>query len=221
MAPTGRPAVRPVAHVYRRLLDREVRVIPPPVHAFRVMKTSGKAGVVRRGFTLTEMIIVLLLLALLSGVGGSLFVAGLQAWDSGRTRIGVREDVSYAMDEIVRDLKAMANGSLTRYNSVAQTIQFGERGGDTYVFYLYNAEDSSFDSNYTESLYNLYKADITRGDNPGSGEGTLILRDVVSPDAASPATALEINGTEATLDLIVRRNNETVRTRTAVRPRNL
>jgi prepilin-type N-terminal cleavage/methylation domain-containing protein len=186
--------------------------------------SMGKTNVTNRGFTLIETIIVLLLLAMLLGVSGSLFVVGLHAWDAGYIRGGIREDVSYAMEKVVRDLKEMANGSLDQYNpgggDIAHTIEFTDLDGNTYVFYLYNADDSSFDSTYSESFYDLRKADIP-GDDPASGEGTLILRDLVSPDATAPATALTISGNQGTLDFVVQRSDEIVRIRTKVRPRNL
>ena len=186
--------------------------------------SMGKTNVTNRGFTLIETIIVLLLLAMLLGVSGSLFVVGLHAWDAGYIRGGIREDVSYAMEKVVRDLKEMANGSLDQYNpgggDIAHTIEFTDLDGNTYVFYLYNADDSSFDSTYSESFYDLRKADIS-GDDPASGEGTLILRDLVSPDATAPATALTIDDTQVTLDLVVQRSEETVRLRTKIKPRNL
>ncbi len=176
-----------------------------------------------RGFTLIEMIIVLFLLAMLSGVTGLVFLVSLRAWDSGYMRTGIREDISYATEKVVRDLKEMALRSLSQYSSIAHTVQYNDFAGNTYVFYLYNADDSSFDSTYTESLYNLRKANTSQGDNPASGGGLLILRDLVSPDAAAPVTALTIdpNGTQVTLDFVVQRSDETVRTRTKVRPRNL
>jgi len=61
------------------------------------------------------------------------------------------------------------------------------------------------------------------GDSPASGDGMLILQDLVSPDAVAPATSLVIepSGTQVTLDFAVQRNEETVRIRTIVRPRNL
>lgn len=212
MDPTGWPTIRSVVYVYRGLLDYKMRL---------TIQESRTPWIVNRGFTLIETIIVLLLVAVLAGVGSFLLVVSLHAWDAGYTRANIREDVDYAMDEIIRDLKETASGSLTRYSSIAHTIQFGEREGDTYVLYLYNVDDSSFDSVYTESLYNLHKANITQGDNPASGEGVLILRDLVSPDAGSPATDLDISGTQVTLDIVIQRNDETVRTRTKVRPRNL
>jgi len=176
-----------------------------------------------RGFTLIEMIIVLFLLAMLSGVTGLVFLVSLRAWDSGRIRTGIREDISYAAEKVVRDLKEMALRSLSQYSSIAHTVQYNDFAGNTYVFYLYNADDSSFDSTYSESLYNLRKANTSQGGNPALGDGVLILRDLVSPDAAAPATALSINpnGTQVTIDFVVQRSDEIVRIRTKIRPRNL
>ena len=188
------------------------------------MQAREKTKVTNRGFTLIETLIVLLLLAMLLGVTGFVFIVSLRAWDAGCIRGGIRENVSYAMEKIVRDLKEMANGSLSQYNpngdDIAHTIQFNDLDGNTFVYYLYNADDSSFDSVYSESFYDLWKANIP-GDNPASGEGTLILKDLISPDATAPATALTIGDTQVTLDLVVQRSDEIVRIRTKVRPRNL
>jgi len=184
-----------------------------------------------RGFTLIEMIIVLLLLAMLLGVTGSVLLVSLRAWNSGCIRGGIREDVSYAMEKTVRNLKEMANASLGQYDSgsgdIAHTIQYDDLSGNTYVLYLYNADDETLDFNYGENLYNLHKANITQGNNPALGEGTLILRDIVSPDATSSTTALTIEPKEpndpnqVTLDFVVQRSSETVRLKTKIRPRNL
>ena len=154
-----------------------------------------------------------------------MFLVCLRAWDSGSIRIGIREDVSYAMEKTVRDLKEMANGALDQYGAIANTIEYREfltdGNGDTYLLYLYNPADATLDSNYPENLYNLRKANITGGDDPALGEGTLILRDLVSPDAAAPATTLTISGSQVTVDLVVQRGEETVRVKTKIRPRNL
>jgi len=209
-----RSKIYPITYIYRKLLNCRSAVI---------IQEWGQIKVTNRGFTLIETLIVLLLLAILLGVSGFLFVVSLRAWDIGLTRAGIREDVSYAMEKTVRDLKEMTNGSLSQYDSIANTIRFIDNEGNTCVFYLYNSADTSFDSSYTEDLYNLHKANITQEDDPASGEGTLILRDLVSPDAAAPATALTIepDGTQVTLDFVVQRSGEIVRTRTKVRPRNL
>ncbi len=184
------------------------------------MQARDKTRFTNRGSTLIEMIIVLLLLAMLLGVAGSAFIVSLHAWDSGLIRAGIREDVSYATEKAVRDLREMALRSLSQYGSIAHTVQYKDFAGNTYVLYLYNAHDSSFDSTYSESLYDLWKANIP-GDDPASGEGTLILRDLVSPDATTPATALTTSGSQVTLDFVVQRSDEIVRIRTKVSPRNL
>jgi len=177
----------------------------------------------KRGFTLLETLIVFSLLSVLMGVSAYLFTVSLRAWGTGSLRTEIREDMSYAMEKVVRDLKEMANGSLSQYSSIEHTIQFEETGGDTYVLYLYNSADPVFNSTYNRDFYNLHKANINQGDDPDSGEGVLILRDLVSPDASAPKTSLSINAgrTQVTLDLAVQRGDETVTIRTKVRPRNL
>ena len=91
-----------------------------------------------RGFTLIEMLMVLLLSAMLSGVTGLVFLVSLRAWDSGCIRTGIREDISYAAEKVVRDLKEMALRSLSQYGSVAHTVQYNDFAGNTYVFYMHN-----------------------------------------------------------------------------------
>jgi hypothetical protein len=176
-----------------------------------------------KGFTLLETLIAFSLLSVLMGVSAYLFTVSLRAWGTGSLRTEIREDMSYAMDKIVRDLKETANSSLRQYHTIAHTIQYDDLSGNTYVLYLYNSDDTTLDSTYGESVYDLRKADIDGGDTPASGEGVPILRDLISPDEAAPATALAIEptGTQVTLDFVVKRSEETVRIRTKVRPRNL
>lgn len=174
-----------------------------------------------KGFTLLETLIVILLLAVLLGIGGFLFLVSLRAWDAGQARTGIREDINYAVEKVVRDLKEIQQRSLSQYNSIAQTIQFNDLDSQTYILYLYNGNDPSLDSTYSEDLYELRRADISSGDNPASGEGVLLLRDLVSPDAQDPATEISINGNKITLNIVVQRADETVAIRTIVRPRNL
>jgi len=175
----------------------------------------------KRGFTLLETLIVFLLFSVLMGVSAYLFTVSLRVWGTGRLRTEVREDMSYATERTVRDLKEVTNGSLGQYSSIAHTIQYDDLSGNTYVFYLYNADDGTLDSTYSESIYDLLKADINGGDTPASGDGKLILRDLISPDAAAPATALTISSNQITLDFVVQRIDEIVRLRTKVTPRNL
>ncbi len=175
----------------------------------------------KRGFTLLETLIALSLFSVLICVSAYLFTVGLRVWSTGSLRTEIREDTSYAMDKVVRNLKEMALRSLSQYSSIAHTVQYNDSAGNTYVFYLYNADDATLDSTYGENIYDLRKADIDGGDAPANGDGVLILKDLVSPDAAAPATALTVGDSLVTLDFVVQRSDEIVRIRTKVRPRNL
>ena len=328
-----------------------------------------------RGFTLIEVMVVLVFFPIVFGTGGYLFVTSLRALNSNIEHAGIREDVTFAMAKTVRDLKETAQGGLSQYGAIAHTIQYTDLDDGEYVFYLYNSDDATLDSTYGESYYDLRKAntlggwteitndtfesgfgnwtdggadcirytggtyahegsaaidlqdntstsvmstgdlalsgysevkvdfwyyprnfngvedfwlqistngggsystiqswvlgtdfsngsfyeesvttssytltDTTRirfradasgngddvyfdevvvsastgsGESPASGEGMLILRDLVSPDATEPSTDLTISGNEITLDFVVQRGTETITSRTKVRPRNL
>jgi len=184
---------------------------------------NSDVRIYKRGATLLETLIALSLLSVLMGVSAYLFTVALKAWYTGSLRTEIREDMSYAMEKTVRDLREMANASLGQYSLIAHTIDFNDLDGNSFVLYLYNADDSSFDSTYSESFYDLRKANISSGDDPASGGGLLILQDLVSPDTTPPATALSIdpNDTQVTLDFVVQRGDETVRLKTKIRPRNL
>ncbi len=185
--------------------------------------TNSELCTSKCGFTLLELLIALVPLSVLIGVSTYLFTVSMQAWSTGRLHTEIREDMSYAMEKTVRDLKEMTLGSLCQYDlgsgDIAHTIQYDDLSGNTYVLYLYSADDGALDSTYSQSLYDLRKADIDGGDVPTSGDGVLILRDLVSPDAS--ATALTINTNQITLNFVVQRSDEIVMFRTKVRPRNL
>jgi len=329
-----------------------------------------------RGFTIIEVLVVLVFFPILFGASGFLIITSLRALNSSIEHADVRDDMTFATEKIVRDLKKTAEGGLSQYSSIAHTIEIDTVDGSTSVFYLYNASDTTLDSTYSESTYDLRRActvpscwtqiiydefetdfgnwtdggtdctryisgpfahqgiaaieiqdntsssvmstsdldlssysqvlvefwyhprdldgvedfwlqistnggdsystvqtwvngtDFTNGsfyeesvtitgytltdetrirfrvdasgnddniyfdevrvsastgvtDSPSSGEGMLLLRDVVSPDATEPATDLTISGNEVTLDLVVQRGTETMTMRTKVRPRNL
>ena len=84
-----------------------------------------------------------MLFSVLMGVSGYLFTVSLRAWDAGRLRAGIREDINYAVEKVVRDLKEMQQRSLIQYSSIAHTIQYDDLSNKTYLFYLYNATQAT------------------------------------------------------------------------------
>ncbi len=115
------------------------------------------------GFTIIELLVVLVFFPILFGTSGYLFVTSLRALNSSMEHAGIREDMTFAMEKTVRDLKETAQGSLSQYSSIAHTIQFDALDGDTYVYYLYNSNDATFDSTYGESTYDLRRANTVGG----------------------------------------------------------
>lgn len=177
----------------------------------------------QHGFTLLETLIVISLLSVLIGVTVQLLTMSFRIWSTAGMRTATREDICYAVEKTVRDIKQCSDSGLEQYNSIDHTVKYDDLSGNTYVLYLYNPSDTVLDSIYSQDTYDLLKANIDAGDLPALGEGIPVLRDLQSPDAASAVTSLSIGpgGSYVSLDIVVNRNDELVRVRTRVRPRNL
>jgi len=59
----------------------------------------------KKGFTLFELIIVVLLVSILVGVVGFSFSVGLRSWNSGRKRVEITEEASLAVARMGRELR--------------------------------------------------------------------------------------------------------------------
>ena len=98
-----------------------------------------------RSFTIIEVLVVLVFFPILFGASGFLFITSLRALNSSIEHAGIRDDMTFAMEKIVRDIKKTAQGGLSQYSSIAHTIEIDSINGGTYVYYLYNASDTTLD----------------------------------------------------------------------------
>jgi len=171
----------------------------------------------RRGLTLIELMISIVLFIILSVTAVYIFRAILLSWSSQETRTGVNITLDSGIEEMARDLReAREIQSVAGYDE----IRFSQDGSNYYIYYLYNASDSyvpppAFD----QPTYELRKATLTGGINGTFtyGSGQIIATDVVAPTTSD----LSLSSNIATIDLSVTRGDETIRSRTGVRPRNL
>lgn len=169
---------------------------------------------VKRGFTLIELMIAILFFVILTGVVAYVFHVILYSWYNQETRAGIDIDIDSATEEAVRDIREAK--AVSSVNS--DEIRFTADQSNYYIYYLYNADDS-YPPAFDESSYDLRRAPLTGGIS-GSftyGTGKIIVIDVVPP----PTSDLSISGNMVTIDLTVTRGGETVRSRTKIRPRNL
>ena len=57
----------------------------------------------KKGLTLTELIIVILLFSIIVAFLGQAFVVGLRSWDSGKNRAGLRQEGNFALEKMTRE----------------------------------------------------------------------------------------------------------------------
>lgn len=175
----------------------------------------------KKGMTLIELVVALLLFSVLMGAAVILFNEVLLSWASSGTRSGIEIQLERAVEEMVRDLreaKQIQDGpsSSTHYDEIRYTPD----NSTYYVYYLYHASDSYVPPPaFGQSSYQLFRETLSGGIGGtfAYGSGTLLLTDVLPPTA----TDLSVNSSLATLDISVTRGDETIRSRTQVRPRNL
>lgn len=171
----------------------------------------------RRGFTLIEMMITIGMFVILAATAFYVFRAALLVWSSQESRGGIDVSIGRGVEQVVRDLRSARQAqSITDYNE----IRFTQDTVTYYIYYLYNAGDSYVPPpNFNQSSYQLMKAQLTGG-MAGTftyGAGDIILTDVLPPSTST----LSMSENLITIDLSVKTRDETIRSRTKVRPRNL
>lgn len=174
----------------------------------------------KKGLTLVELIVVIMLFVLLAAVTVYVFRAIALSWSAQEERAGVDIMIDKSVEGIVRELREatevrLGPGPADDYDE----IRF-KRGGMDYIFYLYNADSSyGFPQAFDEDSYEMRKTTLSEGIGGTFtyGDGRIIITDLLPP----PSSDFAFDGSIVTIDLTAERNDETVRARTEVRPRNL
>ncbi len=167
----------------------------------------------KKGFTLIELIMTILMLVALVGVTVFVFRAVLLSWSSQERRSGIDISLDRGIEEMVRDLR-----EARRVQSNNDEIRFTQNQTTYYIFYLYNA-NNSYPPSFNQSSYQLRKATLSGGISGTFtyGSGPIIITEVLPPTTSD----LSISGNLITMDLSIKRGDETIRSKTQVRPRNL
>ncbi len=167
----------------------------------------------RGGLTLIELMITIAMLVVLTLVLVSVLRVILLSWSSEETRAGIDINIDRGVEEVVRDLRDVKAVQCSN-----DEIRFSPDLVSYYIYYLYNAADS-YPLAFDKSAYQLRKAALTGGIKGTFtfGSGDIKMTDILPP----PVSDVSISGTLITIDLSVKRNDETIRSKTAVMPRNL
>ena len=177
----------------------------------------------KRGFTLIELIITIVMLAALVGVTAFVFRAVLLSWSSQETRSGIDISLDRGIEEIVRDLREarQVNDNYDGDGTKNDEIRFTQDQSNYYIYYFYNANDA-YPPTFNQSSYDLRKATLSGGiGGTLTDSGRIIITDVLSPSHATSPSDLSFSSNIATIDLSITRRDETIRSRSQVKPRNL
>lgn len=166
----------------------------------------------KKGFTLIEVVIVIVMLVILTAASAYIYHAILLSWSSQQMRSGIGTDIDRAIEELARDLR-----EARQVQSANDEIRFTQDNSAYYIYYFYNANDT-YPLSFNQSAYQLRKAQLSGGisGNFTYGSGQIILNDVLSP----PASDLSMSANLTTVDVSIRRADETIRSRTQIKPRN-
>lgn len=168
----------------------------------------------KKGLTLIELMIVIIMFVVLTGVTMYILRAILLSWASQETRTGIDISLDRGIEEITRDLRKARQANYTHNGELRFTLDLT----NYHIYYLYNANDS-YPPSFNQSLYQLRKAGLSAGMNGTFtyGSGDIKITDVLPP----PVSNLSLSSNLIILDLSVAGKSETIRSRTQVRPRNL
>jgi prepilin-type N-terminal cleavage/methylation domain-containing protein len=167
----------------------------------------------RKGLTLIELMITALLMAVLMGIVVFVFITLIGQWSSGQNRAGIDIGMDRGIEEMVRDLR-----EANQTQSSNDEIRFTRDGANYSIYYFYNPSDR-YPLTFNQNLYQVKKTAISPGINGTFtyGAGRIVLRDVLK----APTSDLSFANNMVNLDISVFRGNETIRSVTQVRPRNL
>lgn len=168
----------------------------------------------KKGLTLLELMMVILVFVILMAVIVYVLRAVLLSWSSQETRSGIDISLDRGIEEAVRDLREARQISFINNDE----IRFTQDLTNFYIYYLYNGSDF-YPPSFNQNTYELRKAALSGGISGTFtyGSGQIIITEVVAPTTSD----LSISSNLVTLDLSVRRRDEIIRSRTQVRPRNL
>jgi hypothetical protein len=154
------------------------------------------------------------MLVVLVGVTAFVFRAVLLNWSSQETRSGIDIILDRGIEEMVRDLREAKQVSSINNDE----IRFTQDQSTYYIYYLYNADDS-YPPSFNQNSYQLRKTTLSGGISGtfSYGSGSIIITDILPPVTSD----LSISSNIVTIDLSTKRGDETIRSRTQVKPRNL
>jgi len=165
----------------------------------RVRRYGSLVG--KRAFSLMELIIVIMMLFALVGTVTLLFIVGLKAFDAGYARGDIRQDISQAMQRMIREIRQAKDSTVivtsTQIDFTAD-LDSGISGDEVYRYRLVSNE--------------LRWSRIS----PNSTSEVILARNL-----DLPASSFSEDSNLISIQLQSTQDEQTVILRSNVRPRNL
>ncbi|MBF0122350.1 MAG: prepilin-type N-terminal cleavage/methylation domain-containing protein [Candidatus Omnitrophica bacterium] len=161
----------------------------------------------RRGFSLLELILVIVLTTVLTASVVSVYLTSIKIWNAGEDRTGLRTSLALSVDMITQDLSNATNISL---ENVDNSLYFN-KDGLGYRWYLYSADDPGQAYNNDNISYDLIKTVVN--DTYVYGMGTVWATGI-------QRSVFAYANNLVTVDMTATKNSTIVHVRTKIRPRN-
>ncbi len=96
----------------------------------------------KKGFTLIELIIVIVFFTIFTGVVSWTFVVGLRTWGSGRDRAYIRQDANLAIERMVREVSQASEIETAKADEIEFEADLDQDGSvETIRFDVSNDDD--------------------------------------------------------------------------------
>jgi len=177
--------------------------------------TIDNIAVNKKGLTLIELLVTLVIMSTLVFAVGYTFVIGLKLWNEGYIRAEMKTDIAQALELVSKNLRQATSIDALTAGSITFTADLGS-GSTSYRVYMYNSSDSEPNPPYTQNTYELRWAQTTTT----YGSGKILVEDIAKPNPPS-SNPFSQSGNLITMNFTVTRGDHTVNMRTNVRVRNL
>jgi prepilin-type N-terminal cleavage/methylation domain-containing protein len=179
-----------------------------------------------KGVTVVELLVAIALLAILLVITVTFYPPVIKVFNTGKDDFDLRSELSTARDVMSNYLTKASTFTVVnqgRINFIAN-VDVTSPASENCVLYLYNVNDASWPTTYTQNCYELRFSSNTTG-LPGFGSGRSIVGDtqaiVLHGLLPPPATFFSSSGNQIAVTLKAIKNAQNFELRFETHPRNL
>lgn len=165
----------------------------------------------KSGFTLIELVLVIVLISILLGAITFTFVVGLRAWDVGMLHGGIKKEASYNLRIMSEELKQATSITTANQNSIIFIADLDANGVNETITYIW--------SGVVGENFNRTQGATTTALARNVQNAQFQYYDANNTLLSFPVTASSVRLVELTLQL--KKENESIQYVSKVRPRGI